>query len=274
MTPVLTKAYLLILLRLFLVLILSVLPVTQSIRAEDKPILVFAAISMKNALEPIAAGYEKKTGQKITFSFAGTSTLARQIAAGAPADLFISADIDWVGWLQVQNLTLPETQRTIAMNRLALAAPLDSPFSSEQDLTEILNEWRKGGVTRIAVADPEYVPAGRYARSALMALESEIGAYAALEKRFAIAGNVRIASLLVARKEVPLGIVYNSDTVIEPRIKLVGLFPPDSHANIVYPAVRTVEGRPEADSFVTYLGSAMAHKYFKDAGFSLPTRGL
>lgn len=274
MPPILTKAYLLILFRLFIVFIFSVLPITQSVRAEDKPLLVFAAISMKNALEPIAADYEKETGQKITFSFAGTSTLARQIAAGAPADLFISADIDWVGWLQVQNLTLPETQRTIALNRLALAAPIDSKFSSQQDITEILNEWRKGAVERIAVADPEYVPAGRYARSALMALEGEVGPYVALKKRFAIAGNVRIASLLVARKEVPLGIVYNSDTVIEPRIKLVGLFPPDSHADIVYPAVRIVEGRPEADSFVTYLGSAMAHKHFKDAGFSLPTRGL
>ena len=253
---------------------LILIPATKVLRADDKPLLIFAAISMKNALEPIARDFEKETGQKVVFSFAGTSTLARQIAAGAPADLFISADIDWVGWLQVQNLTLQETQRVVALNRLVLAAPIGSAFTSEQDISDILIEWRNGGAERMAVADPEHVPAGRYARSALTALESEIGPYETLEKRFAIGGNVRLASLLVARKEVPLGIVYNSDTVIEPRIKRVGVFPAESHADIVYPAVRTVDGRAEADSFVTYLGREIAHKYLKDAGFSLPTRGL
>lgn len=269
-----TKIYFMTVLRLFVVLILSVVPLSQSLRADEKPLLVFAAISMKNALEPIAVQFEKQTGLKVTFSFAGTSTLARQIAAGAPADLFISADIDWAGWLQVQNLTLPETQRTIATNRLALAAPVDSSFSDKQSISQILNAWRKSGAERMAVADPEHVPAGRYARSALMALESLVGSYASLEKRFAIAGNVRLASLLIARKEVPLGIVYNSDIVIEPGIKLVGLFPSESHADIVYPAVRPLDGRPEADLFIAYLGSKTAQKYLEEAGFSLPTRGL
>lgn len=260
--------------RILCALLVSLMAITKPLRADDRPILIFAAISMKNALEPIAAEFEKETGQKVIFSFAGTSALARQIAAGAPADLFISADIDWAAWLQVQNLTLPETQRIIAYNQLALVAPVDSAFSKSQDIVDILNEWREGTTARIAVADPEHVPAGRYARSSLMALENKIGRYETFEKRFAITGNVRLASLLVARKEVPLGIVYNSDAIIEPRIKLVGIFPSESHSDIVYPAVRTLNGRPKADSFVTYLGSKVAHKHLKDAGFSLPTKGL
>ena len=269
-----SKTYRLIILRLLLGLIVTLMPLTHLVRAEEKPLLIFAAISMKNALEPIAEEFERESGQKVTFSFAATSVLARQISEGAPADLFISADIDWAGWLQVQNLTMPETQQIIAMNRLALAAPQDSIFSKEQPLSEILNDWRKAGDERIAVADPEHVPAGRYARSALMALEPEIGSYVALEKRFAITGNVRLASLLVARREVPLGIVYTSDFAIEPGIKLVGLFSSESHADIVYPAVRTTKGRAEVDKFLTYLGSETAKKFIQDAGFSLPSRGL
>jgi len=253
---------------------LGIIGAVPPLRAEDKPILVFAAVSLKDALEPIAAEYERETGQKMTLAFAGTSTLARQIAAGAPADLFISADLDWVAWLKVQNLTMPETQRIIAYNQLALVAPNDSPYSQAQDIAEILKDWQANSGARIAVSDPEHVPAGRYARSALKALASEIGPYEALEPRLVIAGNVRLASLLVARGEVPLGIVYHSDAVIEPRIKLVGIFPPESHADIVYPALRTLNGRKQADSFITYLGSETARKYLHKAGFSLPTRGL
>lgn len=256
-------------------LVLALMLAGMPLRAEDeKPILVFAAVSLKDALEPIARAFETETGMTVEFSFAGTPTLARQIAAGAPADLFISADIDWATWLQAHNFIMPETQRIIAYNRLALIAPAESVIAQTPDIAAILQEWQARGRERIAVADPDNVPAGRYARSALKALEDRIGPYETLKERFAIAGNVRLALLLVARGEVPLGIVYRSDALIEPRVKIVGTFPPESHADIVYPAVRTLRGRPEADAFLAYLGSEMARMQLQKAGLSLPLKGL
>lgn len=265
---------------LFLGLLLSVLMMLtfvagqQAPHAREKPILVFAAASLKDALEPIAADFEVKTGQMVTLSFAATSSLARQIAAGAPADLFVSADIGWVAWLKAQNLTAPETERIIAHNRLALIAPADSTFFKEQGIAEILLAWRKQGRGRLALADPEHVPAGRYARAALKELESQIGLYEVVNERFAIAGNVRLATLLVARKEAPLGIVYQSDAMAETRVKVVGLFSPESYPDIVYPALRTRDGLAKADIFLDYLVSPAAQGHIRDAGLIIPTGGL
>lgn len=240
------------------------------VRADEKPLLVFAAISMKTALEPIIADYEKETGRKVTLSVAGSSTLARQIAAGAPADVFISADIDWATWLKTQNLTAPESQRIVARNQLALIVPKDAPLNDGQKVTEILKAWLADKDGRIAVANPDHIPAGRYARTTLKKLEADIGPYKEIEKRMAITGNVRLASVLVGRGEVPLGIVYRSEAIIDPNIKLVGLFPSASHPDIVYPALRLLNGRSDADTFLDYLGSEPAKMHFVKAGLFVP----
>ncbi|MBA4782971.1 MAG: molybdate ABC transporter substrate-binding protein [Rhizobiales bacterium] len=251
------------------------------VAGDEKPLLVFAAVSLQDALEPIAADFTRKTGQKTSFSFAGSGTLARQIAAGAPADLFIAADLDWVAWLQIQNLTLPETQRIIARNELVLAAPASGPASLAGQSADLgpdavvaaLKNFLATDKARLAVADPENVPAGRYARMALKALEAEIGPYAAYEKRFAIAANVRLATLLVATGEVPLGIIYRSDAIVEPRIKVVGLFNPESHADIVYPAVSTLQGAKRAHAFLDFLGEEAALMHIEAAGLLRPEKG-
>lgn len=248
-------------------------------KADEKPLLVFAAVSLRDALEPIAADFTQATGQKINFSFAGSGTLARQIAAGAPADIFIAADIDWVAWLKTQNLIVPITERIIARNALALAAPVSSaqsdPASGPTDpdpAVTALREFLASDQSRLAVADPDNVPAGRYARSALKALEAAIGPYAMFEKRFAIAANVRLAALLVATGEVPLGILYRSDVVVEPRIKIVGIFEPETHADIVYPAVRTVHGAKRADAFLDFLAEPASVAHIEAAGLLSPAK--
>ena len=239
-------------------------------RADEKPLLVFAAISLKAALDPIIADYEKETGRKVTLSAAGSSTLARQIAAGAPADVFISADIDWAMWLKTQNLIDPDSTRIVARNQLALVVPKEAPINDDQNIADVLNAWLTEKGTRIAVANPDHIPAGRYARATLKKMEAEIGPYKEIEKRMAITGNVRLASVLVGRAEVPLGIVYHSETVINPDIKLVGLFSSESHPDIVYPALRLLNGRSDADTFLDYLGSKLAKTHFVKAGLFVP----
>lgn len=246
------------------------LSLSQQGRAGEKPLLVFAAISMKAALEPIVEDYERETGRSVTLSLAGSSTLARQIAAGAPADVFISADIDWAIWLKTQNLTAPESRRVVARNQLALVVPQSSTVNDGQRVTEVLKQWLHKDRGRIAVANPDHIPAGRYARATLKKLEGEIGPYENIEKRMAVTGNVRIASVLVGRGEVPLGIVYRSEAIIDPNIKLVGLFPSDTHPDIVYPALRLLHGRSEADTFLNYLESASAKRHFVKAGLFVP----
>ena len=239
-------------------------------RADEKPLLVFAAISMKAALDPIIADYEKETGRKVTLSAAGSSTLARQIVAGAPVDVFISADVDWTMWLKTQNLIAPDSSRIVARNRLALVVPKDALVKDGQKVVGILKAWLAEKDSRIAVADPDHIPAGRYARTALKKLENGIGPYKEVEKRMAITGNVRLASVLVGRAEVPFGIVYRSEAVNDPDIKLVGLFPNNSHPDIVYPAVKLLNGRSDADGFLDYLGSQSAKMHFVKAGLFVP----
>lgn len=248
------------------------LSLSQQGRADEKPLLVFAAISMKAALEPIIEDYQKETGRSVTLSFAGSSTLARQIAAGAPADVFISADIDWATWLRTQNLTIPESRRIVARNQLALVVPEKSSINDGKRVTEILKNWLDQDAGRIAVANPDHIPAGRYARATLKKLTNEIGPYEKIEERMAVTGNVRIASVLVGRGEVPLGIVYRSEAIIDPSIKLVGLFPSNTHPDIVYPAMRLLNGRSDADLFLDYLGSDSAKRHFVNAGLFVPNQ--
>lgn len=237
------------------------------------PLLVFAAASLTNALQQIGPLYTRRTGQAVTFSFAASSTLARQIAAGAQASVFFSADTDWMDFLESRRLIAPGTRRDIVGNRLALIAPAASLVRLEIrkgfDLAGAL-----GHSGRLAVAEPESVPAGRYARDALRSL----GVWSSVAGRLIPGENVRSALEYVARGEAPLGIVYETDARIEPRVRIVGLFPPSSHPPISYPAavVMGAQGGPlraraaAADAFVRFLRSPEAQRIFHNYGFRAP----
>jgi len=240
--------------------------------AERPPLLVFAAASLTNALQEIGRLYTQRSGQAVTFSFAASSTLARQIAAGAQAKVFFSADTDWMDFLDSHHLIDPATRRDVVGNRLALIAASGSPVKltirKGFDLAGAL-----GPSGRLAIAEPESVPAGRYARDALRSL----GVWPSLTGRLIPGENVRTALEYVARGEAPLGIVYETDALIEPRVRIVGFFPPSSHPPITYPAavVAAANGRPPgpdatAGRFVRFLGSPEAQRIFHKYGFTHP----
>ena len=241
--------------------------------SSSAPLLVFAAASLTNALNSIGPLYTRRSGENVTFSFAASSTLARQIAAGAQANVFFSADTDWMDFLQSRGLIDPATRRDIVGNRLALIAPKGSTVRllvrKDFDLAGAL-----GGNGRLAIGEPQSVPAGRYAREALRSL----GVWDSVSGRLIPAENVRAALEYVARGEAPLGIVYETDALIEPRVRIVGLFPTSSHPRIDYPAavVAAAHGGPPrdraagADRFVRFLASPDARQIFHKFGFLPP----
>jgi molybdate transport system substrate-binding protein len=246
--------------RLFLALVL-LLGLAAPARAQARPVVVFAAASLKDALDEIAAGW-RRSGNAVAISYAASSALARQIGAGAPADIFISADAEWMDWAVARNLVQADTRRDLAGNRLVLVAPADSKATVEIapgfDLAGAL------GSGRLAMADAGAVPAGRYARATLTAL----GAWSSVEARVAQAENVRAALLLVARGEAPLGIVYASDAVAERRVRTVAMFPPHTHPPIVYPAAATATASPAAARFMVALQTAEARAVLQRWGFT------
>jgi molybdate transport system substrate-binding protein len=225
---------------------------------------VFAAASLKNALDEAVGAYAQGGGVKVTVSYAASSALARQIEAGAPADLFISADLDWMNYLQTRQLIRPATRVNLLGNRLVLIAPSDSKTSLAVERGMSLA--RALGDGRLAVADPDAVPAGKYARAALEAL----GAWNAVAPRLARAENVRAALAFVARGECPLGIVYATDAAAEPRVRIVGAFPAGTHPPIVYPAAVTATAKSTgAAGLLQFLGSAAAKPVFEKHGFTV-----
>jgi molybdate transport system substrate-binding protein len=248
-------------------------PAARAHPPSGRPLLVFAAASLTEALQAIGPVYTRRTGQPVTFSFAASSTLARQVSAGAQADVFFSADTDWMDYLEAHHLIDPTSRRDIVGNRLALIAPSGSTvrliIRKGFDLAGAL-----GSSGRLALAEPDSVPAGRYARDALRSLE----AWGSVAGRLIPAENVRAALEYVARGEAPLGIVYASDALIEPRVRVVALFPPDSHPRIRYPAAVVapahtgpLRGRvAEADAFVRFLASGEAQRIFHKYGFLPP----
>ncbi len=231
--------------------------------AATEPLTVYAAASLTNVLQDIAAAYTKETGVPVRFSFAASSTLARQIDAGAPADVFISADEDWMAYLQQRKKIETASQETIAGNRLVLIAPKDSTtllkITSGFALKAALG---KDG--RLAIADPGSVPAGRYAKAAL----TSFGVWADVEQRILPMENVRAALLVVERGEAPLGIVYETDAMIDPGVKVVDVFPETSHPKIVYPAAIVMGAKTSAGQFLKYILSAKASALFQHYGFS------
>jgi molybdate transport system substrate-binding protein len=227
-------------------------------------ITVFAAASLKNALDEAVSSYAKETGTRVTVAYAASSALARQIEMRAPADVFISADPEWMDYLQTRQLIRPATRLELLGNRLVLIAPGDSKASFAIDRNMPLAQTLGGG--RLAMADPDTVPAGKYGKAALEAL----GAWGAVGAKLARAENVRAALAFVARGECPLGIVYATDAAVEPRVRVVGAFPAGTHPPIVYPAALTAGAASAAASaLLRFLGSAEAKRVFERHGFTV-----
>ncbi|AML59558.1 molybdate ABC transporter substrate-binding protein [Serratia rubidaea] len=231
--------------------------------AADK-ITVFAAASLTNALQEIATQYQQGKDVQVVSSFASSSTLARQIEQGAPADLFISADQQWMDYAIDKQQMVKDSRYTLLDNDLVLIAAKDSKLDKvaitpQTDWQQLLNG------ERLAVGDPDHVPAGIYAKEALQNLK----AWPQLAPKLARANNVRSAMALVERQETPLGIVYGSDALASDKVKVVGVFPADSHKPVEYPmAIVKDHNSPTVSAFYTYLKSPQAAAVFKRYGFS------
>jgi len=226
-------------------------------------VTVFAAASLKEAMDEQAKSFEASTGNKVIVSYGASNALAKQIEAGAPADIFVSADLDWMGYLEQRHLLAPNTRSDLLRNTLVLVAPASSTatlrIGPKFPLAAAL------GSERLAMANPDSVPAGKYGKAALQSL----GVWESVEKQIARTENVRAALALVARKEAPLGIVYSTDALAEKGVKVVGAFPPDSHPPIIYPAAviassKSTAARPLLD----YLRSAQAKAVWQKHGFA------
>jgi molybdate transport system substrate-binding protein len=230
--------------------------------AQDKTLTVFAAASMKNALDDIDAAYTAKTGVKIVVSYAASSALAKQIEQGAPADIFASADTDWMDYaIGKKNISEP-TRVNLLGNAIVLIAPKDSKIDNVTigpgfDLSKL------AGDGKIATADVKSVPVGKYAKASL----EKLRAWEAAEPKFAMTENVRAALALVARGEAVLGIVYSTDAKVESSVKIVGTFPPDSHPAIIYPVAATTTAKAEAADYLAFLRSSAAKTIFEKYGF-------
>ena len=228
-----------------------------------KPV-VFAAASLKGPLDEAAAAFKAESGVEVTISYAGSNALAKQIAEGAPAEVFISADEDWMNDLASKNLIKPESRSDLLSNELALIAPTDSALALTPAPGFALAAAIGDG--KLAMADPDSVPAGKYGKAALTAL----GVWGELEAKVARAENVRAALALVATGEAAPGIVYVTDAKAEPKVKTLGVFPADSHPAILYPAALTTTATEPAAAFLAYLHGPAATAIFARAGFGKP----
>ena len=231
--------------------------------AQARPVVVFAAASLKNALDAVAAQWRRDAGRRATISYAASSTLAKQIENGAPADLFISADLKWMDYLQERKLIDPETRVDLLGNGLVLIAPKDSTV--EATIAPAFPLAALLGDGRLAMAEPNSVPAGIYAKAALTSL----GVWPMVAGRIAAAENVRAALLLVARGEAPLGIVYRTDAVSAPAVRIVATFPANSHPPITYPVAAIADAHPDAAAFAAYLRGSPAGALFEAQGFTV-----
>jgi molybdate transport system substrate-binding protein len=236
---------------------LSILP---ALAAEK--VTVFAAASLKNALDEVSIAWKADTGKETANAYAASSVLAKQIEGGAPADVFISADLDWMKYLSDKTLIAKGTQVNLLGNTLVLVAPADSTaavtIAPGFDLAGVLN----GG--KLAVCDVKAVPAGKYGKAAL----EKLGAWPSVEGSLAQAENVRAALKLVATGEAPAGIVYQTDANEEKKVKVLGTFPADTHPKIVYPAALVAASKnADAAEFLAFLQSPKALDIFKAHGF-------
>lgn len=228
-------------------------------------VTVFAAASLKEALDANAKDFEARTGHKVVVSYAASNALAKQIENGAPADLFISADTDWIDYVEKKDLVVPGSRRNLLGNDLVLIAPAGKPTLAK--LAPGVNLAGALGDGRIALANPDAVPAGKYAKAAFIHLK----AWEPIANKVASADNVRAALALVARGEARLGVVYRTDALAEKNVRILEAFPAASHPPIVYPVVTLRRATtPAAAAFSTWLGSPEAMATFEKHGFRKP----
>jgi molybdate transport system substrate-binding protein len=245
-------------------LILAVGAWVTDASAQQNKLVIFAAASLKDALDEANAAFQRDKGQETTTSYAASSTLAKQIEAAAPADILISADLDWMDYLAKKNLIRPDTRVNLLGNQLVLIAPANS--TAKLDIAPSFPFAQVLGSGRLAIADPSAVPAGKYGKAALEAL----GVWSSVADRLAPAENVRATLLLVSRGEAPLGIVYRTDAASDRAVKIVAAFPADTHPPIIYPiAVVSSSTNPGAAGYAAYLKSPAARPIFEKQGFTV-----
>jgi molybdate transport system substrate-binding protein len=233
--------------------------------AEDK-VIVFAAASLKDGLDAVNKACEADVGEAATVSYAASSALAKQIEGGAPADVFISADLDWMKYLSDKKLTKPDTEVKLLGNQIVLVAPKDSTVETKIDKGFDLAKLVGDG--KLAMGDFKAVPAGTYGKAALESL----GVWSSVEGKVAQAENVRAALKLVSTGEAPLGIVYATDAHADKGVKVVGTFPEDSHPPIIYPVAQIADSKDkDTPAFLKCLQSAKAAELFRDQGFTVLT---
>jgi len=235
--------------------------------AQDKTVTVFAAASMKNALDDVNAAFTRSSGSKVVASYAASPALVKQIEQGAPADVLVSADLDWMDYGVQRKVINEATRVNLLGNTLVLIAPKDSKLDHIAigggfDLAQLVGDGR------IATGDVRSVPVGKYAKAAL----ERLGSWNAVAAKLAMTENVRAALTLVARGEAPLGIVYATDAKVEPRVKIIGTFPADSHPAIVNPVAATVTAKPEAADYLKFLRTTTAKGIFEQHGFTFLVR--
>jgi molybdate transport system substrate-binding protein len=243
---------------------LVVMATSMTPAAAQEKVTVFAAASMKNALDAANKAWTTESSKETTVSYAASGALAKQIEAGAPADVFISADLDWMKYVSDKKLVKEDTKSNWLGNSIVLVAPKDSAkpvdIKAGFDLAALL----KGG--KLAMGEPKSVPAGKYAKTAL----ENLGSWAAVEKSTAFAESVRAALALVSRGEAPYGIVYATDAAADPGVAVVGTFPADSHPPIIYPiAILSESKSTDAVAYLGYLKSAKAAPFFEKEGFTV-----
>ena len=243
---------------------IAVAELPQAAAAQDRSITVFAAASMKNALDEVDALFTKQKGIKVVASYAASSALMKQIEGGAPADVFVSADLKWMDYGAQNKLIKDDTRVNLLGNALVLIAPKDTKIG-DVTIGPGLDLAKLAGDGRIATGDVKAVPVGIYAQAAL----EKLGVWASVEPKMAMTANVRAALILVARGEAPLGIVYSTDAKVEPGVKVVGVFPEDSHPPIIYPVAATTGAKPDAFAYLAFLRSQAAKSIFESYGFTV-----
>jgi molybdate transport system substrate-binding protein len=230
--------------------------------AQSGDVTVFAASSLATALDDVVRAWRESSGKTAVVSYAASSVLAKQIEQGAPADVFVSADTDWMDYA-VSKKTINEPSRVNLLgNSIVLIAPKDSGIDNVT-IAQGFDLAKLAGDGRIATGDVKSVPVGRYAKAALQ----KLGAWQAAEPKFAMAESVRAALTLVARGEANLGIVYATDAKVEPGVKIVGTFPADSHPAIIYPVAATVTAKGGTDDYLAFLRSTAAKAILEKYGF-------
>lgn len=248
----------------FAPLLLGLLLAAATSLATAADVTVFAAASLKEALDDQARIFEAATGNKVRISYAGSNALARQIEAGAPADVFVSADLDWMDYTEQRHLLKAGTRISLLRNALVLIAPSTSNSTLRIAPNFPLAQALRGG--RLAIANPDSVPAGKYGKNAL----EYLGVWAAVRDRLAQGENVRAALTFVSRSEVPFGIVYKTDAIADSAVRIVDMFPADCHPPIVYPAAIVASSTsPAASPFLDYLQTAAAAKVWEKYGFAM-----